>query len=136
MSEKFTRLAAILGAAAVIIGAFGAHSLKNRFEQQHLDPIGPLHTYETGVQYQFYHTLAIALVGLLLARMPDNKWLVRAGWFFLVGIICFSGSLYLLAMQPVVSFSMRWVGPVTPIGGLFFIAGWVSLLFSLGRKVG
>ena len=134
MSEKFIRLAAILGAAAVIIGAFGAHSLKSLFEQHQVDPTGPLHTYETGVQYQFYHTLAIGLVGLLLAKMPDNKWLPRAGWFFLAGVICFSGSLYLLSMQPVLSFSVRWVGPVTPLGGLFFIAGWMALLVSLRRK--
>ena len=133
MSEKFIRLAAALGACAVIVGAFGAHSLKNLFEHQQLDSTGPLHTYETGVQYHFYHALAIGLVGLLLARMPENKWLARSGWFFLVGIICFSGSLYLLAMQPVLSFSVHWVGPVTPLGGLFFIAGWVTLFFSMRK---
>ncbi len=128
MSERFIRLAASLGAAAVIIGAFGAHSLKSLFERQQIDPTGPLHTYETGVQYHFYHTLAIGLVGLLLAHMPGNKGLARAGWFFLTGIICFSGSLYLLAMQSVLPFSVRWVGPITPVGGLFFIAGWLMLL--------
>ncbi len=127
MSEKFIRLTALLGAAAVVIGAFGAHGLKGFFERQQIDAVGPLHTYETGVQYHFYHTLAIGLVGLLLARMPENKWLVRAGWFFLTGIICFSGSLYLLATQAILPFSVRWVGPVTPLGGLFFIAGWLAL---------
>ncbi|MEO6758423.1 MAG: DUF423 domain-containing protein [Saprospiraceae bacterium] len=131
MSEKFIRLAALLGTAAVSTGAFGAHSLKNLFESRQIDPTGPLHTFETGVQYQFYHTLAIGLVGLLLSRMPNNKWLARSGWFFLAGIICFSGSLYLLAIQPILSFSVRWVGPVTPLGGLFFITGWVALFLAL-----
>ncbi len=127
MSKKFIRLAALLGAAAVTIGAFGAHGLKGFFERRQIEAAIPLHTYETGVQYHFYHTLAIGLVGLLLARQPENKWLARAGWLFLAGIVCFSGSLYLLATQTMLPFSVRLVGPVTPLGGLFFIAGWLAL---------
>lgn len=130
MSNKFIRMSALLGATAVAIGAFGAHGLKSLFERQQLDAVPLLHTYETGVQYHFYHALAVGLVGLLLARGPENKWLIRAGWFFLIGVICFSGSLYLLAMRPVLPFAVGWVGPITPLGGLFFIAGWLALLFA------
>jgi len=136
MSAKFIRLAALLGTFAVSIGAFGAHGLKGFLERNQIDPAPVLHTYETGVQYHFYHTLAIGLVGLLLAHQPENKWLIRAGWLFLAGIVGFSGSLYLLATQSFLPFPVRWVGPITPLGGLFFIAGWLSLLGALRNKRG
>lgn len=136
MSEKFLRLTALLGAAAVIIGAFGAHGLKGLLERQQIDPVSPLHIYETGVQYHFYHALAIGLVALLLARDPENKWLIRAGWLFLAGIVCFSGSLYLLATQIIIPIPVRWVGPVTPLGGLFFIAGWLVLARGVREREG
>ena len=133
-SEKMLRLAAIFGLTAVAIGAFGAHGLKSAFEARQLDTRYLLGIYEKGVQYQFYHTLAIGLVALLLQNRPENKWLVRAGWLFVAGILMFSGSLYLLACRDLLSFSVAWAGPVTPLGGLCFMAGWLLLLLSTFRR--
>lgn len=115
---NFLRLAAIFGALAVAIGAFGAHGLKPRLTEYQLT------IFEKSVQYQFYHALALALVGLLLERRPENRGLRLAGWFFTAGIALFSGSLYLLACRDLMPFSAAWAGPVTPVGGLCFLAGW------------
>lgn len=134
VAEKFIRMAAVFGAVAVAVGAFGAHGLKKMFESRQLDAEHLLGIYEKGVQYQFYHALALGLVGLLLQHVPHNKWLARAGWLFAAGILCFSGSLYLLACRDVLPFPVSWAGPVTPLGGLCFIAGWVALLVAVGRK--
>lgn len=128
------RLTAIFGAAAVIIGAFGAHGLKSAFEARQLDTRYLLSIYEKGVQYQFYHTLALGLVSLLLQHHPAGKWLPRAGWLFMAGILMFSGSLYLLACRDLLPFPVAWAGPVTPLGGLCFIAGWVALAASTFEK--
>ncbi len=104
---------------AVGLGAFGAHALK--------DVLSPdaLATFETGVRYQFYHSLGILGVALLWLRIQNTRMATLAGWLFLVGIVLFSGSLYLLAIT-----GIRWIGAFTPIGGLAMIAGWVTLAFS------
>lgn len=133
-SEKMLRLAAIFGLTAVAIGAFGAHGLKSAFEARQLDTRYLLGIYEKGVQYQFYHTLAIGFVALWLQNRPENKWLLRAGWLFAAGILMFSGSLYLLACRDLLPFPVAWAGPVTPLGGLCFIAGWLFLLLSSFRR--
>ena len=135
-SEKMLRLAAIFGASAVMIGAFGAHGLKSAFEARQLDTRYLIGIYEKGVQYQFYHTLALGLVGLLLFHIPGSKWLMRAGWFFIAGMLLFSGSLYLLACRDLLPFPVGWAGPVTPLGGVCFIGGWVALLASTFEKRG
>ena len=129
-AQKIIRLAAFSGAAAVIIGAFGAHTLKSVFDSHQLDTARLLGIYEKGVQYHFYHTLALALAGLLAYRFPENKWLPRAAGLFFVGILFFSGSLYVLACRELLPFSVAWIGPVTPLGGLCFIAGWVALVIA------
>ncbi|MBL0341768.1 MAG: DUF423 domain-containing protein [Bacteroidetes bacterium] len=122
MKLNLIRLAAILGATAVILGAFGAHTLK-----QYLTP-EQLQTFETGVRYQFYHTFAILFCGLLFNHNPLKKYNMAAG-SFLAGIVCFSGSLYLLSTRTLLGFdSWSWLGPITPIGGLMFIVGWVMLV--------
>lgn len=121
MTNKFLQLAALTGALGVILGAFGAHALK-----PHLDAY-QLTIYEKGVQYQFYHTAALLAVGLLEERLGRSKWLTWSGWLFLLGILFFSGSLYLLACRNLLPFPVGWAGPVTPIGGLGFIAGWIML---------
>lgn len=120
-SVSFIRLGAVLGALTVIIGAFGAHGLKPQLSEYQID------IFEKGVQYQFYHSLAIVLAGLLLQHTPDSKGLRQAGWLFLAGILCFSGSLYLLACRDLIAVPVSWVGPVTPIGGVLFIAGWLRM---------
>lgn len=121
MPNKFLQTSAFLGALCVILGAFGAHALK-----PHLDAY-QLSIYEKGIQYQFYHTLALLFVGLLENRMGRSKWLTYSGWAFLAGILFFSGSLYLLACRNLVPFPVGWAGPVTPLGGIGFIAGWIML---------
>ena len=114
---------ALLG---VVLGAFGAHSLKS------LLSIERLATFEIGVRYQMYHAIALVLVALLAPYLPKRSLKV-AGWLFIVGIILFSGSLYLLACREVIGLTTyRWLGPLTPIGGMCFITAW-GLLF-IGTK--
>ncbi len=116
------RLSGFLGAVAVGIGAFGAHGLK-----PHLTPY-QLDIFEKGVQYQFYHALALLGVALLLGQnAAAAKTLNRVGWLFGLGCLFFSGSLYLLACRDLLPFPVGWAGPITPIGGLCFLAGWVLL---------
>jgi uncharacterized membrane protein YgdD (TMEM256/DUF423 family) len=119
------KLGGILGGLSVMLGAFGAHSLKERLTEKSLA------TFQTGVQYQFMHSIALILVGLLMLSLGEesSKRLNRSGWFFAVGILLFSGSLYSLALG-----GPRWLGPVTPLGGLCFMIGWVLLAFSLPKK--
>ena len=115
---------AILGALAVALGAFGAHALKRVADEQ---TVGVFHT---GVEYQFYHALALLGVGILYAQFP-GAWTNRSGWCFLIGTLLFSGSLYAITLLKVSGGgSIGPAGVLTPIGGLFFIAGWVSLLIS------
>ncbi|WP_137404988.1 DUF423 domain-containing protein [Echinicola rosea] len=114
------KLAAILGALTVAIGAFGAHGLAATLEQ-----FGRTATFETAVKYQFYHTLGIFLIGLLQAKLPHAKLLDTAVYAFLAGIIIFSGSLYLLSTT-----GTNWLGAITPFGGVAFIAGWILVFLA------
>ena len=117
----FIRTASVLGGMAVVFGAFGAHYLKSALTPEMLQ------AFETGVRYQFYHALAIAICGLVFQNNPSGS--VRlAARLFLAGIICFSGSIYLLSTRSLTGLEfLAWLGPVTPLGGLLFIAGWISL---------
>jgi len=119
-SEKVIRAAAISGALAVCIGAFGAHGLEDLLIQN-----GRLATFETAVKYQFYHSLALLLVGLLMQNNL-SKYLTWTTNFFALGILVFSGSLYVLSMT-----NFTWLGAITPIGGVFFIFGWLALYKSV-----
>jgi uncharacterized membrane protein YgdD (TMEM256/DUF423 family) len=121
--QKFILVASsISGALAVMIGAFGAHALRAS-----LEAAGRMETFETGVKYQFYHTLALLLIGLLMSHF-DSKLLQYAAYAMLAGIVIFSGSLYILCLSGVT----KW-GAVTPIGGLGFIAGWILLAIAIAR---
>jgi uncharacterized membrane protein YgdD (TMEM256/DUF423 family) len=120
----FLVLAAAAGALGVILGAFGAHALRSRL------PADRLAAFETGVRYQMYHAFALIAVAWLMQKYPESS--VRlAGWFFVAGILLFSGSLYLLATRALLGIEgWKWLGPVTPLGGLFLIAGWITVLVS------
>ncbi len=125
---QFIRIAAITGCLAVILGAFGAHTLREFLSAESLN------SYETGVRYQFYHTLALFLCGLLRIT-GDSKSLARAGWLFLAGIVCFCGSIYLLSTRSITGLSVGFLGPITPLGGLLFVAGWIMLFIHTGKRV-
>ncbi len=124
-TKQLLRIAALSGLFTVGLGAFGAHGLKPLLNEYQLM------IFEKGIQYQFVHTLALALAGMLWQQQPDHTHFARAGWAFLFGIACFSGSLYLLACRDLLPFSVIWAGPVTPIGGLSFMAGWLLLFWGL-----
>ncbi|RFM28830.1 DUF423 domain-containing protein [Deminuibacter soli] len=129
MHRKYLQLAAVLGALAVILGAFGAHKLRELVSPESVT------IFEKGVTYQFYHVFALALTAVLWKEFP-NKWLRNAANLFIGGIVCFSGSLYALTWLTAGSFGqlIKVVGPVTPVGGLCFIAGWACLVAGLRRK--
>jgi uncharacterized membrane protein YgdD (TMEM256/DUF423 family) len=107
---------AILMALAVGFGAFGAHIVQDRLSPERFS------VYQTGVQYHFYHALGLLLLGLISMHIRDSKWLALSGWFLLTGVVIFSGSLYILTLT-----DTSWLGAVTPIGGVSFIAGWMLL---------
>ena len=126
MHKPFLTTAALLGAVTVCMGAFGAHTLKQVLTDQSLA------IYETAIRYQFYHVFALALAGILYKEFP-GKYINTAGWCFIIGMICFCGSLYLLTYGAAKNISLNWAGPITPLGGLFFIAGWVSLALGIRK---
>ena len=120
---------AIFGALAVALGAFGAHGLERL-----TDDAKTLHGFRTGVEYQMYHAFALLVAGILYGGFPV-KWLKWAGNCFIAGIVLFSGSLYLLTFLKIQdSSAVKFVGPLTPLGGLFFIAGWLLLFVAVIRK--
>ncbi|ERM82442.1 hypothetical protein P872_18185 [Rhodonellum psychrophilum GCM71 = DSM 17998] len=117
---KYIRLAAILGALAVAIGAFGAHGLSSILEST-----GKQATFETAVNYHFYHVFAIFGTAILFEIFPEKTLLKKSIWLFFVGIIIFSGSLYILALT-----GINILGAITPLGGVAFILGWTLLFWS------
>ncbi|RLQ20920.1 DUF423 domain-containing protein [Seongchinamella sediminis] len=116
MAKLFITLASLSGMLAVVFGAFGAHGLRNRLDDYLMG------VFETAVQYHFYHALALLAVGVIALGQPQTVMLKSAGWLFVIGTLVFSGSLYLLALT-----GLKWLGAVTPLGGLAFIAGWACL---------
>jgi uncharacterized membrane protein YgdD (TMEM256/DUF423 family) len=127
MQKTFLIAGALSGALAVGLGAFAAHALKRIADEQ---TVGVFHT---GVEYQFYHALALLGVGIIYAQFP-GAWIVRAGWCFVIGTVLFSGSLYAIALLKASGGTIGPAGVITPIGGLFLIAGWVFLLLGLLRR--
>jgi uncharacterized membrane protein YgdD (TMEM256/DUF423 family) len=127
MNTKIVVTAAVLGMLAVVTGAFGAHALKEVLSPKYLQ------TWGTAVQYHFYHVFALLF---LVAFNRNNSKLINASyWLFTLGILLFSGSLYalaLLSVQP--SGIMSVLGPITPLGGVLFIAGWFTLALAAWKQ--
>lgn len=124
MSRILISLAALSGLLAVALGAFGAHALKARMDDYALG------IFQTAVQYHFYHSLALLGVGLMALWYPQSGLLRASGIAFTAGILIFSGSLYLLSVTGV-----RWLGAVTPLGGLAFMLGWACLAIASWQLV-
>jgi uncharacterized membrane protein YgdD (TMEM256/DUF423 family) len=118
MTQLFFIIASINGFIAVALGAFAAHGLKNILDAQLLA------TFQTGVQYHMSHTLALLVVALLSLQFPQNNLLKVSGWLLIIGIGVFSGSLYALSLS-----GIRWLGAITPIGGVFFLSAWGCLFW-------
>jgi uncharacterized membrane protein YgdD (TMEM256/DUF423 family) len=117
----FFALGSSLALLAVAFGAFGAHALKSRLSPDLLA------TFEVGVRYQMYHALALLAVAWACTRWP-GPWVAASGWLFAAGIVVFSGSLYVLALS-----GMRWLGAITPLGGILLLAGWLCLAWGAAR---
>jgi len=126
-SKLILLFAAVNGLLAVVLGAFGAHALKERLTDNLLS------AWHTAVQYHFYHVLALVAVGILLQQGGAQRWLHWSAVGFAGGLILFCGSLYGLALG-----GPRWLGPITPLGGLSFIVGWAMLVVAICtvKKVG
>lgn len=122
MREPLLMLGALFAALGVGLGAFGAHGLKARLGES-------LPTWETAVFYQLIHALAIVAVAVLIRSGAELPALRSIGWLFCAGIVLFSGSLYLLALG-----GPRWFGPITPLGGVAFMAGWLWLAVAAARS--
>jgi uncharacterized membrane protein YgdD (TMEM256/DUF423 family) len=117
MDRVFAGLGAALALVAVALGAFGAHGLRARVTPSDLD------VFETAARYHMYHSLALFVVAWATTRWPGAQ---SAGWFFVAGIVVFSGSLYVLVLT-----GQRWLGAVTPLGGLAFLIGWALLAWHI-----
>ena len=128
MQKIFLIIGTILAGLAVVLGAFGAHGLQRVVSPERVA------IYQTGVQYQMYHALALVAVGILSERFASNLT-SYAGVFFVAGVIFFSGSLYLIVSLYAMNNTVpKAVGILTPIGGVFFIVGWICLLIGLLKK--
>ncbi|WP_277633207.1 DUF423 domain-containing protein [Avrilella dinanensis] len=126
MDKTIIGTATILGLLSIILGAFGAHALKEVLTAEQLV------SFETGVRYQMYHALFLLFVGttsFLSAKQKKNVF-----WLTLIGVLFFSGSIYLLATQSLSGISFKFLGPITPIGGLFLIIAWIVLFLSIIRQ--
>lgn len=121
MERIFSGVGAVLAMVGVALGAFGAHALRGRLSPEDLS------IFETGVRYQMYHALALLFLGWAWTRWPGTLT-SAAGWLFVLGICVFSGSLYLLVLT-----GQRWLGAVTPLGGLAFLAAWALLAWRILR---
>jgi uncharacterized membrane protein YgdD (TMEM256/DUF423 family) len=118
MDRIFFTIGSLLGFLGVAFGAFGAHALKSRLDADLLA------TFEVGVRYQMYHALALLAVGWACTRWPGTM-VTASGWLFVAGTVVFSGSLYALSLS-----GMRWLGAITPIGGVALLAGWLCLAWA------
>lgn len=126
MEKKILVVAATFGFFAIILGAFGAHALKKVLT------LDQLTSFETGVKYQMYHALFLLFVGTTSLLTIKEKEIIF--YFTLIGVLFFSGSIYLLTTSSITSIKSKFLGPITPIGGLFLIAAWGMLIYKLLTK--
>jgi len=124
MAKLFIFLGSSSAMLAVMLGAFGAHALKNRFDDYAMG------VFQTAVQYHFYHSFALLTVGVIALSQPHTVLLKTSGYLFFVGLLIFSGSLYILSLT-----GLRWLGAVTPLGGLAFIAAWACLAAASWKSI-
>jgi uncharacterized membrane protein YgdD (TMEM256/DUF423 family) len=123
LDKRIVVTASILGAFTIAIGAFGAHGLKQLVDAEVIT------SFETGVRYQMFHVIVLLVIGFAgPISASTKKWVF---WFFIFGIILFSGSIYILALKEILRFDVKFLGPVTPLGGLSFIIGWLGLGYGL-----
>ncbi|MDA3615467.1 DUF423 domain-containing protein [Polluticaenibacter yanchengensis] len=127
--KTYLLIGSSLALLAVVLGAFGAHGILPKVAHIVLEPTRsqPMQVYKTGVEYQFYHALAIVLSALLFKFQPEKQFLT-ANFCFLLGTIIFSGSLYTITLGYAFNKPLTWLGAITPIGGLLFITGWIFFI--------
>lgn|GEM_PF-43228 len=123
LDKRIVVTASFLGALTIAIGAFGAHGLKQLVEADVIT------SFETGVRYQMFHLIVLLIIGFSVPiSATTKKWVF---WFFIGGIILFSGSIYIMVLKEILPFDVKFLGPVTPLGGLSFIIGWLRLGYGL-----
>jgi uncharacterized membrane protein YgdD (TMEM256/DUF423 family) len=120
-SQRFLILGTVFAGSGVAAGAFGAHALKGILDA------ASLQVFDTATRYQMYHAFGLCIVSWAIDRFPEQR-LEKSGWLFTIGIVLFSGSLYVVSLA-----GIRWMGAVTPIGGLAFLAGWILLGWRIWR---
>tara|TARA_Y100000991_G_C21825164_1_gene285626 strand:- start:286 stop:672 length:387 start_codon:yes stop_codon:yes gene_type:complete len=125
MNNKLISIAALLAFLAVTLGAFGAHTLNELLTTEKLN------SFETGVRYQFYHSLALLIIGLNANKLNATALI---GKFMLIGIVFFSFSIYLLSLQELIGINLSILGPITPFGGLLLMISWLILIFKNYKK--
>jgi len=122
-AKVFLILGSFNAALVVLLGAFGAHALKARLS------VEMLAVYQTGVHYHLFHALGLLAAGLVAMQISDSAYLRWSGWLMLAGIILFSGSLYLLSVS-----GLRWLGMITPFGGISFIIAWILFVVAIVKS--
>ncbi|WP_064091987.1 DUF423 domain-containing protein [Rossellomorea aquimaris] len=115
--KTFIIIGALNAFLSVVLGAFGAHALEGKISQKYID------TWNTGVLYQMFHAIGIIIVGVMMGNVTPTSMLSWSGWFMLIGIILFSGSLYVLSLS-----GIKVLGAITPLGGVSFLVAWVLLI--------
>lgn len=122
-AKLFLILGGVNAALAVMLGAFGAHGLKTKISADMLA------VYQTGLHYHLFHALGLLAAGLVATRLADSAWLRWSGWLMVLGIVLFSGSLYVLSVT-----GLRWLGVVTPFGGLAFMTAWIVFVLAIVKS--
>jgi len=127
-SHRTIQIGIFFGLTAIILGAFGAHALKESLPQNSLE------SFQTGIRYQMYHAFLLLLLGFFKNRFKERYFNI-ASYSCIIGVVFFSGSIYLLSTKAITELSVSFLGPVTPIGGALLIVSWICLLIGLRRNL-